>query len=121
MAEHYPIVCLPVLENSQKSLVSNGALQQAPSSTSVAITLSSSKPTNYTNAMQPIRLLVILLLICFFIELLHMEPVNADLEMIAFKLLKKAWKKKYKKKFKKILAIPIPIVLKKLEHHGKHQ
>ena len=51
----------------------------------------------------------------------YIEPVFADLEMLAFKLLKKSWKKKYKKKFKKILAIPIPIFIKKFEKHGKHE
>lgn len=44
-------------------------------------------------------------------EVLHIEPTSADLEILAFKLLKKAWKKKLKKK--KIIALPIPIILKK--------
>ncbi len=68
---------------------------------------------NYT------RLLLTLLLICLLIEMLHIEPVSADLEILAFKLLKKAWKKKFKKK--KIIALPIPIILKKNEGGGKHE
>lgn len=49
------------------------------------------------------------------LELIMIDECMADLETMAYKMLKKAWKKKYKKKFKKILAIPLPIIIKKIE------
>lgn len=61
------------------------------------------------------RLLVILIIIGITIDTFHISPCTADLELIAFKLLKKAWKKKFVKKFKKVIPIPIPLFMKNLE------
>jgi len=71
--------------------------------------------------MRTTRLIVTLLALFVLLETFHIEPTEADLEMLAFKLLKKAWRKKYKKKFKQILAIPIPIFIKKKEEEKKYE
>lgn len=47
--------------------------------------------------------------------MLLIETSAGDLELLAFKLLKKAWKKKKKKGHILPLPIPLPIIIKKGE------
>lgn len=56
-----------------------------------------------------------LLLLLLIIEMLLIETSAGDLELLAFKLLKKAWKKKKKKGHILPLPIPLPIIIKKGE------